>query len=189
MASSLLQQNRLSAFEQALLHRCRRMQIEQHDPRFLVAIAVAPHRLETGERGADQFAAIARRHRQMHRPRRAVLRLIRFETIGFDEHHKVRCRQMLPAQLFSRTRRIRGDRFAHVCQCRHRPPEGARRHDAFAVGNFLLESEARHVAQFERQAHGDDTQTFADQPQISALEIEQPALRPFRRLWGTGKRK
>jgi len=30
-----------------------------------------------------------------------------------------------------------------------------------------------HAAQFERQAHGDDAEPLADQPRISALEIER----------------
>jgi hypothetical protein len=59
------------------------------------------------------------------------------------------------------------------CQRRRRPPEGARGHDAFTVRNIALEIEARHAAQFERQAHGDDAQTFADKPWIPTLEIER----------------
>ena len=37
----------------------------------------------------------------------------------------------------------------------------------------MLETEAPHTAQFERQARGDDAKTFADQPRISALQIER----------------
>ena len=40
-------------------------------------------------------------------------------------------------------------------------------------GDFSFETEARHAAQLERQAHGDDAETFADQPWIAALEIER----------------
>ena len=41
------------------------------------------------------------------------------------------------------------------------------------VTTVALEIEARHSAQFQRQAHRDDAQTFADQPGIAALEIER----------------
>jgi hypothetical protein len=102
-----------------------------------------------------------------------MLRFIGLEAICLDKHHKVRGRQMLPAQLFGRPRGVASDRFAHVRQRCHRPPEGARGHNAFAVRNLTLEIEARLAAQFERQAHGDDAQTFADQPRIPALEIER----------------
>jgi hypothetical protein len=93
--------------EQPFLHHGRRMEIEQHDAGFLVAVAAASDRGEAGERGADQLAAVACRNGQMHRPRRVMLRVLGFEAIGLDKHHQVRRRQMLPAQLFGRTRRVR----------------------------------------------------------------------------------
>ena len=102
-----------------------------------------------------------------------MLRLVRLEAIGLDKHHQVGGREMLAAQLFGRARGVGRDRFARFRQSRHRPPEGARGHDAFAIRDLTLETEARYAAQFERQAHGDDAQAFPDQPRIAALEIER----------------
>jgi len=93
---------------------------------------------------------------------------------AFESTNTIRCAvARCCRRSFSAARGVGSRRFAQFRELCHRPPEGARGHDAFGVRNIALETGTRHAVQFERRAHGDDAKAFADQPRISALEIER----------------
>ena len=99
--------------------------------------------------------------------------LVGFEAVGLDPDRDACRREILPAHLFGRARRIDRNRLFQPPPCFNRPPERARGDQALAIGRDLFETEAGDAAQFEHHAFEHDAEALADQTMIRVAQFER----------------